>query len=362
MATTLGQYLNKIYFDPSHPASYSGPQKVYQTVKKAGFNPTYKFIKQWLQDREAYSIHKPVRYTFPRQRIIPTDRDNQWDADLTDMQDIKEDNDGVSFLLVVIDLLSRFAWVRPLKTKSAREVKDAFEDIFRGGRKPEKLRTDKGKEFVNNTLKKYLKDQGVKYFTSQNEGKANYAERLIQTLKSKIIRYITHNNTRRYIDQLQDFVHSYNHTVHRSLKIAPAKVTKKKAKTLWWRLYRPKQPVKIRSYKFNVGNTVRISFLKNIFTRAYDQRWAGELFTITERYRVQGIPQYKLKDYSGEPIQGAFYNEELQKVDVEPGHTFKIEKILKRRTRKGKKEVLVKWLRWPDKYNSWEPEENIADL
>jgi len=225
MTTTLDQYLTKIYFDPKHPASYSGPRKVYQLVKKVGYNPTYKFIKEWIQDQEAYSIHKPARYTFPRQRIVPTDRDNQWDADLMDMQDLKEDNDGVAYLLVVIDLLSRYAWLRPLKSKSASEVKTAFEDIFSGGRKPEKLRTDKGKEFVNNTLKKYLKDQDIDYFTTQNEGKANYAERLIKTIKNKIIRFITHNNTRRYIDKLQDMVDSYNHTVHRSIGMQPAKVT-----------------------------------------------------------------------------------------------------------------------------------------
>ena len=68
------------------------------------------------------------------------------------MQDIKDDNDGVSFLLVVINLFSRYLWVRPLKTKSAREVTEAFEDIFDVGQKPEKLRTDKGKEFTNNDI------------------------------------------------------------------------------------------------------------------------------------------------------------------------------------------------------------------
>ena len=86
------------------------------------------------------------------------------------------------------------------------------------------------------------------------------------------------------------------------------------------------------------------------------------MFTITHRYRMQGVPLYKLKDYGGEEIKGSFYEQELQKVDVDPDQAFKIEKILKRRTRKGKKEVLVKWLRWPDKFNSWEPEANVHDL
>ena len=362
MATTLEQYLNEIYFDPKHPASYSGPRKVYLQVKRAGYNPTYQFIKEWLQDQETYSIHKPVRYKFPRTRIIPTDRDNQWDADLADMQDIKEDNDGISYLLVVIDLLSRYAWVRALKTKSAREVKAAFEIIFKSGRKPEKLRTDQGKEFNNHILKKYLKDQNIKYFTSQNEGKANYSERLIKTLKNKIIRWLTHNNTRRYIDKLEDIVKSYNNSTHRSIGMAPADVTKQIAKSNWWKWYKPEKPVKVRAYRFRVGDIVRISFLKNTFSREYDQHWSGELFSITRRYRSQGIPLYTLKDYSGEEIKGTFYTEQLQKVHIEPNQVFKVERILKRRNRKGKKEVLVKWLRWPEKYNTWEPEENLKNL
>ena len=356
----LEQYLSKIYFDPAHPVSYGGPRKVYNAVKKVGYTPTFSFIKQWVQDQEAFSIHKAVRYKFPRNKIVVADRDSQWDADLADMQDIKDDNDGVSYLLVVIDLFSRYAWVRPVKSKSAKEVKEAFQDIFEQGRKPGKLRTDQGKEFNNRILNHYLNDQGVQYFTTQNEGKANYAERLIKTLKSKIIKYLTHNNTRRYIDKLQDFVQSYNNSVHRSIGMAPSKVTKKVAKTLWWKQYKPKNKTNKLKYKFRKDDLVRISFLKGTFAREYDQRWTGELFIVIQRYRLQGIPHYKLKDYSGEEIKGSFYNEELQKVNVE--NTFKVETILKRRTRKGVKEVLVKWLRWPKKYNSWEPEANLKDL
>ena len=195
MATTLAAYLSRIYFDPKHPASFSGPRKVYSIVRRAGYHPTFNFIKQWLQDQEAYSIHKPVRRKFGRNRIVVADRDSQWDADLADVQDIAEDNEGVHYLLVVIDLLSKFVWVRPLKTKTAKEVKEAFQDILSGDRKPEKLRTDQGKEFDNANLKRFLRSEDVKYFTSQNEGKANYAERAIKTLKNKLYRYLTHNNT-----------------------------------------------------------------------------------------------------------------------------------------------------------------------
>jgi hypothetical protein len=110
---------------------------------------------------------------------------------------------------------------------------------------------------------------------------------------------------------------------------------------------------KRRKHKFKVNNKVRISHLKHAFQSEYDQKWTGEIFIITHRYRRQGVEVYKLKDYSDEPISGTFYAQELQKVNKKEDTVWKVDKILKERTRKGDKEVLVSWYQWPAKYNSW---------
>ena len=90
-----------------------------------------------------------------------------------------------------------------------------------------------------------------------------------------------------------------------------------------------------------------------------NQRWSGELFQILNRDGSQRYPTYKIKDYSGEPIDGAFYEEELQKVI--PNEYYKVEKILKSRKIEGhSKEVLVRWLHWPSKYDSWVPATDIT--
>ena len=360
--TTLGEHLNKIYFDPSHPASFGGPRKLYTAVKNDKYNPTFSFIQQWVQNQEAYSIHKPARHKFPRNRVVVTGRDDTWDVDLMDMVDINADNDGIKYLLVVIDIYSKYLWVRPLKNKTAKEIKMAMEDILNINKKTKKIRSDKGKEFDNSLLKTFLKDKGIYYYVTQNEGKANYAERVIKTLKNKIIRYLTHNNTRRYIPVLQDFVTSYNNTVHRTLGMKPSQMTKKVARASWWKIYKPKAVYKVKPYKFRIGDTVRISFLRGKFDKEYDQKFSGELFTVTKRYRRSGIPVYHLKDYHDEPIIGSFYTQQLQKVVMDPAQTWKVEKVLKRRTRKGVKEVFIKWLRWPDRFNSWIPAADLQDL
>ena len=81
--------------------------------------------------------------------MIVNGMDEQWQADLVDMQSFARDNKGIKFLLTVIDVLSKRAWAVPLKNKTGAEIIKAFEKIFKEGRTPEKLQTDAGSEFMN---------------------------------------------------------------------------------------------------------------------------------------------------------------------------------------------------------------------
>lgn len=142
-----------------------------------------------MSNQDDYSLQKPTRHPYKRARVVVSGIDNQWDADLADMSSLSKYNKGIKFLLVVIDIFSRFLWVQPLK-KTAKEVVERFKHIIQKGRK--KLRTDTGSEFSNRLLQEYLKSENIYYFTTQNsDTKANYSERVIQTLKSRIYRYFT---------------------------------------------------------------------------------------------------------------------------------------------------------------------------
>ena len=81
-------------------------------------------------------------------------KDNIWGADLADMQLISKFNKGFRFLLCVIDIFSKYAWVVPLKNKGISIV-NAFQKILNdSNRKPNKIRLDKGSEFYNSSVKK----------------------------------------------------------------------------------------------------------------------------------------------------------------------------------------------------------------
>ena len=360
------EYLEKIYFDPQQPGAFAGPYKLYQLLKQIGKPTSYHNVKQWLQSQDAFTLLQPVKYRFKRKTIITKGIDDLWDADLADVHNLSEHNKDTHFLLVVIDVFSKYLWVEPLPNKAHDSVVQGFNHIFQNThRRPTLLRTDKGKEFTNRWVKQLLKKQGIYAYTTKNETKANYAERVIRTLKGLMYRYFIHHQTYAYLPVLQDLVSNYNHRPHTSLKgVSPSAINKENEANIWKYMYIDslKLGKTKKTYKFEIGNKVRISHLKFIFQRNYQQKWTEEIFIVTHRHREQGINLYRLNDFADEPIDGYFYEEELQKVTKDEDALFRVEKVLKTRTRRRQKEHFVKWMGWPKKFNSWIKESDITRL
>jgi hypothetical protein len=90
-------------------------------------------------------------------------------------------------------------------------------------------------------------------------------------------------------------------------------------------------------------------------TRAYDQTNTGDAFQVHvhKRYHRGTLSIYKLRDLQDEDITGTFYQSELQKVDIEPNQTWKVDKILKTRGRGENKQHFVQWKHYPKKFYSW---------
>ena len=123
------------------------------------------------------------------------------------MQLIRKFNKGFRFLLCVIDIFSKYAWVIPLKGRKGVSVVNAFQKILdKSKRKPNKIWVDKGSEFYNSSFKKWLKDNDIEMYSIYNEGKSIVAEKFIRTLKNKIYKYITSISKKMYIDKLDDIV------------------------------------------------------------------------------------------------------------------------------------------------------------
>lgn len=138
-----------------------------------------------------FNVQRDINLRF--NRVVSQGIDFLWDVDLTDVSVLSEENDNIKFLLVAIDVFSRQARVEPLKNKLHGSIIDALNNIFKTGRKPEELRTDKSSEFKNRWVKDFFRRQAVDHYVTQNVTHANYAERFIRTLKVMMYRYFTHN-------------------------------------------------------------------------------------------------------------------------------------------------------------------------
>ena len=134
----------------------------------------------------ANELHKPIIRKFKKRKVYSTFRDNIWGVDLADMQSLSRYNKGIRYLLCAIDLISKNAWVIPIKDKKGASIINAFKKIVSKGRKPNKIWLDQGSEFYNKFFTDFLKMNNIEMYSTFNEGKSVIAEIFIITLKNKI--------------------------------------------------------------------------------------------------------------------------------------------------------------------------------
>lgn len=232
--------VDNVYYKLKNGGAFLSPTKVHLILRSKGYKkPGLYKIRRYIQSLDDYSLQKPVKRSFKRARVEVSGPHEQYDADLADVSNISKYNDGIRFLLVVIDVFSRFLWVEPLETKQGKDVLEAFKRIVANGKLCKRLRTDAGSEFYNKWIKKWTRDNDIHHFSSSsNTIKAGYAERVILTFKRMIYRFFTKYRKYRYIDKLQDFVSNYNTTPHRSLNdVAPKDVNTTNTAKLFGYMY-----------------------------------------------------------------------------------------------------------------------------
>ena len=334
----------QIYYDPSHPASFGGLQRLWKEVGGSKAE-----VEEWLKSQQAYTLHRPARKKFTRNKIKVAGLDDQWEADLVDVQGLAKFNNNFKHLLTVIDTLSKYAFVVPLKDKTGPSIVKAFTKIFKE-RQPRKLRTDKGKEFLNRPFQAFLRSRKIIFFTSNNETKAAIVERFNRTLRAKMWRYFTATNQQRYVDVLPQLVHSYNNSVHGSTAIAPAKVNVMNAETIWRKLY--KFPLHKKKPTYKVGDMVRISKAKKTFEKGYRPNWTKEVFKVKKVFKT-ALPEYSLVDLQEEDILGKFLEPELQAVASGELQWFRVNKIIRSKGQGSSKQHLVSWIGYPEKFQTW---------
>ena len=300
-----------------------------------------------------------------------------WDTDLLvlDGHRFASNNSGHKYIVLTIDVFSRFCRAEAIKNKGSKEMVRAFEAIFdRTEKLPRFCRSDRGTEYSNRELQALFKEKNVKHYFTNTDTKANYSERLVKTIKRRLFQFFQRNNSYSYENELQDIIRSYNRTYHQSIGRAPEEVTSEDTQQVWDYQYVQHSPNYRRSlkealkgssnakshsnFKYNIGQTVRVAYFKRKpFDRSYDELFSGEIFTIRKRAVIENIPVYRLTDCHGDDVKG-----EITPVRFDPNALFKIEKVIKKRVVDGVNQSYVQYQSWPKSYNEWIPTSSIVGL
>lgn len=342
----------KAYYDPLHPGSFGGVNRLYSSLKADEPTLSRDQVKQFLQNSNTYTLHKDRRYKFKRNRVIALYPDYQWCADLADMSSYARVNNGYRYILTVIDVFTKYLWLVPIKTKQPANVIAALTTIIDSGRRPHRLRTDRGREFVSKEMSEWLKKMNIQHLLTTNTTyKAATAERVQRTIKQRMFRFFTRTGSHRYIDRLPDFVRSYNNSYHRTIKMTPNAAVKADHTTVFRNSYGVDSVSEMeegRTPKLKEGDTVRLAYDRGVFDKGFWRTHTDNTATVEQALHRQE-PMYVLKDYTG-TLPRRYYEAEIQKI-AEPSH--RVEKVIKTRERNGRRQYYVTFIGYPASENQW---------
>lgn len=350
MGVSVEAELNNLFLSNTSPISYSSATELYKAARSKGISKSD--VDEYLKGRPSYYTHAPARRNYPRRKMKGFQLNSHHQADLADMSRIAEFNDGFKWFLLVVDTYSRQISVRALKIKKPSSVAEALREHFQNNA-PYYLCHDKGKEFWGKEVVALCKEYGIEQYSIESDAKAAQTGRFIKTLKQRIYRYFTQNNTWRWVDIIEQFADNINNTYCSAIDRKPSSVT-----------YETRLPEDKRVFakhsKFKKGDCVVLSNLRRVFDKAYLGTFGKELFVVS-RVNLEKPVTYRIVDQQGEKIEGIFYDQELRAAK-NVDNVYKVEKILAERKRCRKKEYLVKWLDYPESFNSWVAADDVIKL
>ena len=352
---TIAKKLDKIFYDLGNEGSLGSLSYLNKRF------PLYKkYWKSYLQSKNPYNITLGTKKRFKRLKYITAKLNFNFQIDIAYMTQLNgyklsSKNDDYKYLLVIQDILSRFIWVFPLRSKSSNEVCQKFKDFYKTiATKGIQIFSDKGTEFKK-CLSLFFKQKNIRHYHGQNETiKAALCERSIRTLKQYIWRYIEHTKNLKYIDVLPKIVQTINSNIHSRLGFAPSEITNLHVPYIFENFHKLSIPPENR---FKQYDTVHISKLSNFLgVKETFSKFSNEIFIVDKIHRTNPL-QYSLKDFDGQKIIGRFYEPELTFANISSTskHPFEI-------IEENKNNVYVHFINFPHTYDRWISKRSITQL
>lgn len=215
------EIIRNIFKDPKNSAGFSGLENVHKKAKQINKNINKNDVKKALESVDAYTLHRPARYTrYKRLKTLATAINSDWQADLAEFGNIaSKENQMNKYLLVIVDIFSRKIYAEPIKNKGSQNVVNAFKEIMERARaSPSTLLTDRGTEFRSQAFKKLCEENYIfQKFTYSDDIHAGMVERANRTIKNRLYKLMTNLNTKNWVKYIQNIVDGINNSVNRSI-------------------------------------------------------------------------------------------------------------------------------------------------
>ena len=228
---------------------------------------------------------KPPKKNYPTNKLIYNHIDEIWSIGLTDFLDYKTSNNKrFRFIFIIIDNFSKYLCAIPLKNKYSQTITNEFSNILtKSKRKPLKLESDRGAEFYNSIFQNFLKSKNIGHYSRFTDKGPTIAERVIRTLRNLLRKTVILAGEASWISELPSVIKQYNNTIHSSIKMTPIQASKKSNEK---EVYSNLQDRRVKQQpKFKLGDVVRTSDIKRVFSKGDSTNSSYKLYTITEIVR-----------------------------------------------------------------------------
>ena len=336
------------------PHAYGGKYRAYEYYRNVDKNriedafKTSDIYSRFKQHKKS-KIYSPI-YVRKKRELF------QCDTTFFTAEKLVEANDGYAYLLCVIDVFTKMAWVYPMKSVDCKTAVSCLRDVFeKCGNPPDKIQTDKGSEFKCNLFRSLMKENKIEHYFSTSDRKCAVVERFNLTIQQLLYKLMAHYHTYAWTKLLPRAMKIYLNRKHSTIKMSPLDAEKeenqKQINEVYSIKYQKAENDK-KKPKFKVGETVRIWLKRTAFHRGYYENYTREYFKIDKVLNNLPVPRYKLKDILDENIEGAFFEDELV-LYTPTNDVYNIEKIIQTKGKGKQKKHLVQWEGWPSKFNSW---------
>lgn len=316
-------------------------EEILQTYKKFNYpsvGKLYQLLKGKYKTKEIEEAVKPstVRQIFydrkprPLGRILAFAPNQKWQCDISFLDKFGTTNKNYKYLLLVVDVFSRYAWAIPLKTKNISEVVDAFETIKA---KPQILTSDNGSEFVGKQFQDILEKKEISHITTilDDHHALGIIDRLTRTLKNNIYKHFIADNNTHWYDKIDTIMKTYNDSPHRGIYGYTPSQAMNDEDTIGVittaNLQLSRESMKNKE-EVKEGDSVRVKVRKDKFTRGYNPKWSSNIEKVEKvvgntvyvdgkRYKIvdiQVVPHTIQEEEPGKELKKAIKEDKVKRV------------------------------------------------